>query len=154
VLNALPRRPVSRSSSCSARDRSARRRWRARRSSHHYPDLEDPRTTERGEIVAGGVEAQTRQVFANLVKVLALAGCTLDDVCKVTVWLGDARDFGSRSKRTRLLRLPCAMPSAVARCRARPIPARASLKGHPHDQAVDSSGCFVSCTGRRRGCPR
>ncbi len=50
---------------------------------------------EAGEIVAGGIEAQTRQVFANLVKVLALAGCTLDDVCKVTVWLDDARDFGS-----------------------------------------------------------
>ena len=50
---------------------------------------------DAGEIVAGGIEAQTRQVFANLTKVLALAGCTLDDVCKVTVWLDDARDFGS-----------------------------------------------------------
>ena len=27
--------------------------------------------------------------------VCALAGCTLDDVCKTTVWLQDARDFGS-----------------------------------------------------------
>ena len=50
---------------------------------------------DAGEIVAGGIEAQTRQVFANLAGVLALAGCTLDDVCKVTVWLDDARDFGS-----------------------------------------------------------
>lgn len=50
---------------------------------------------EAGEIVAGGIEVQTRQVFANLQKVLALAGCTLDDVCKTTVWLHDARDFGS-----------------------------------------------------------
>ena len=48
-----------------------------------------------GEIVAGGIEAQTRQVMENLKTVLALAGCTLDDVCKVTVWLDDARDFGS-----------------------------------------------------------
>jgi reactive intermediate/imine deaminase len=50
---------------------------------------------EKGEIVGGGIEAQTRQVMDNLTKVLALAGCTLDDVCKTTAWLHDARDFGS-----------------------------------------------------------
>jgi reactive intermediate/imine deaminase len=50
---------------------------------------------DAGEIVAGGIEVQTRQVFANLSKVLALAGATLDDVCKATVWLDDARDFGA-----------------------------------------------------------
>lgn len=50
---------------------------------------------DAGEIVAGGIEAQTRQVFVNLQKVLALAGCTLADVCKATVWLDDARDFGA-----------------------------------------------------------
>lgn len=48
-----------------------------------------------GEVVAGGIEAQTREVFRNIEKVLALAGCTLEDVCKVGVWLDDARDFGS-----------------------------------------------------------
>ena len=48
-----------------------------------------------GEIVVGGIEAQTHQVMKNLGAVLALAGCTLDDVCKSTVWLQDARDFGS-----------------------------------------------------------
>lgn len=48
-----------------------------------------------GEIVAGGIEAQTRQVMENLKTVLALAGATLDDVCKSTVWLQDARDFGA-----------------------------------------------------------
>jgi reactive intermediate/imine deaminase len=50
---------------------------------------------ENGEIVAGGIEVQTHQVMKNLQAVLALAGCTLDDVCKTTVWLDDARDFGS-----------------------------------------------------------
>jgi len=50
---------------------------------------------EDGQIVVGGIEAQTRQVFKNIEKVLALAGCTLEDVCKVGVWLDDARDFGS-----------------------------------------------------------
>jgi reactive intermediate/imine deaminase len=50
---------------------------------------------ENGEIVTGGIEVQTHQVMKNLQAVLALAGCTLDDVCKTTVWLQDARDFGS-----------------------------------------------------------
>jgi reactive intermediate/imine deaminase len=50
---------------------------------------------DKGEIVAGGIEAQTRQVFVNLQKALALAGCSLADVCKTNVWLHDARDFGS-----------------------------------------------------------
>lgn len=48
-----------------------------------------------GQIVAGGIEAQTRQVMANLQNALALAGATLDDVCKTTIWLEDARDFGA-----------------------------------------------------------
>jgi len=48
-----------------------------------------------GEIVVGGIEAQTRQVMDNLAAVLALAGAGFDDVCKSTVWLQDARDFGA-----------------------------------------------------------
>ena len=50
---------------------------------------------ENGEIVAGGIEVQTRQVMSNLSKALALADCTFADVCKTTVWLQDARDFGA-----------------------------------------------------------
>ena len=50
---------------------------------------------ENGEIVPGGIEAQTRQVMSNLSQVLALADCTFADVCKTTVWLQDARDFGA-----------------------------------------------------------
>lgn len=50
---------------------------------------------KNGEIVVGGIEAQTRQVMENLKTVLALAGATLDDVCKSTCWLQDARDFGA-----------------------------------------------------------
>jgi reactive intermediate/imine deaminase len=48
-----------------------------------------------GEIVVGGIEAQTRQVMENLKTALAFAGATLDDVCKTTCWLHDARDFGA-----------------------------------------------------------
>lgn len=50
---------------------------------------------DNGEIVPGGIEAQTRQTLINVQKALALAGCTLDDVVKATVWLDDTRDFWS-----------------------------------------------------------
>jgi reactive intermediate/imine deaminase len=48
---------------------------------------------DNGEIVPGGIEAQTRQTLKNVENALALAGCTLKDVVKSTVWLDDARDF-------------------------------------------------------------
>ena len=48
---------------------------------------------ENGELMPGGIEAQTRQTLKNVEKALALAGCTLKDVVKSTVWLDDARDF-------------------------------------------------------------
>ena len=48
---------------------------------------------DNGELVPGGIEAQTRRTLKNVEKALALAGCTLKDVVKSTVWLDDARDF-------------------------------------------------------------
>jgi len=48
---------------------------------------------DNGELVPGGIEAQTRQTLKNVEKALALAGCTLRDVVKCTVWLDDTRDF-------------------------------------------------------------
>jgi reactive intermediate/imine deaminase len=51
--------------------------------------------TVAGEVVAGGIVAQTEQVIANLRSVLEAAGCTLADVVKVTCWLDDPRDFSS-----------------------------------------------------------
>ena len=48
---------------------------------------------ENGEIVPGGIEAQTRQTLKNVERALALAGCTFDNVVNATVWLDDARDF-------------------------------------------------------------
>lgn len=52
-------------------------------------------TDDQGQVITGGIEAQTRQVFKRIEHALALGGCTLADVCKVSVWLHDARDFGS-----------------------------------------------------------
>lgn len=51
--------------------------------------------TVDGEVVTGGIVAQTEQVIENVKSVLALAGCTLADVIKVNVWLDDPRDFSS-----------------------------------------------------------
>ena len=48
---------------------------------------------ENGEIEAGGIEAQTKRAMENVIAVLEKAGCTLDDVAKVNVWLDDPRDF-------------------------------------------------------------
>jgi len=48
-----------------------------------------------GEIVTGGIVEQTRQAMENVIAVLAEAGCTLEHVVKVGVWLDDPRDFTS-----------------------------------------------------------
>jgi reactive intermediate/imine deaminase len=48
-----------------------------------------------GEVVQGGVEAQTRQVLENIKNTLVLAGAELADVVKTTVILSDARDFAA-----------------------------------------------------------
>lgn len=46
-----------------------------------------------GELVDGGVVAQTRQVLANLTAVVAQAGATLQDALMVRVYLTDFGDF-------------------------------------------------------------
>lgn len=48
-----------------------------------------------GEIISGGIVEQTEQVMQNIIEVLALADCTLEDVVKVNIWLDDPRDFTS-----------------------------------------------------------
>ena len=49
---------------------------------------------ESGELVPGGVEAETRQALTNLKNVLEAAGTSLDNVLKTTVFLQDMNDFG------------------------------------------------------------
>jgi 2-iminobutanoate/2-iminopropanoate deaminase len=50
----------------------------------------DPAT---GNLVAGGIEAETQQVLANLAAVLTAAGATWADVAKTTIFLADLADF-------------------------------------------------------------
>jgi reactive intermediate/imine deaminase len=46
-----------------------------------------------GKVVPGGIAAETRAVLENIRGCLELAGCTLADVVKTTVWLRDRDDF-------------------------------------------------------------
>lgn len=50
----------------------------------------DPAT---GELVGGGIEAQTERVMDNISAVLAAAGLTFGDVVKSTIYLVDLQDF-------------------------------------------------------------
>ncbi len=47
-----------------------------------------------GELVAGGVEAQTRQALTNLKHALEAAGSSLERAVKISVFLKDMDDFG------------------------------------------------------------
>lgn len=51
--------------------------------------------TPEGEMVAGGVEEQTHQVFRNLQAVLEAAGASLDTVVKATVFIKNMDDFST-----------------------------------------------------------
>ena len=52
----------------------------------------DPAT---GNLVEGGIEAQTRQVFANIKAVLEEAGSGLDKIVKTTCFLQNMDDFAT-----------------------------------------------------------
>jgi len=71
----------------------------------------DPST---GSVVAGGIEAQTRQVLKNLQAVLEEEGATLDGVVKTTVYLTDLSAFA-------------AMNSVYGEFFKAPYPARATV---------------------------
>lgn len=51
--------------------------------------------TAAGEMVDGGIEEQTTQVFENLKAVLEAAGSSLDHVVKTMVFLSDMEDFAA-----------------------------------------------------------
>jgi 2-iminobutanoate/2-iminopropanoate deaminase len=67
-----------------------------------------------GELVPGGVEAETERVLENLRVVLAAAGAGMDDVAKTTIYLVDLADFGSVNE-------------VYARFFREPFPARATV---------------------------
>lgn len=52
-----------------------------------------PLVPATGEMVAGGIEAQTTQVLDNLQAILTEAGASMDAAVKTTVYLKDICDF-------------------------------------------------------------
>ena len=52
-----------------------------------------PLDPSSGEIVRGGIEAQTRQSLSNLQAIVLEKGLRLEDVVKTTVFLADMNDF-------------------------------------------------------------
>ena len=46
-----------------------------------------------GEIINGGIVAQTHKTMENIIAILDEAGYTLGDVVRCGIWLDDPRDF-------------------------------------------------------------
>ena len=49
--------------------------------------------TNAGALAEGGIQGQSRQALENVKSALALAGGTMEDVVKCTVFLADVKDF-------------------------------------------------------------
>ncbi|HHY92573.1 MAG TPA: RidA family protein [Firmicutes bacterium] len=83
----------------------------------------DPAT---GQLVAGDIKAQTRQVLKNVAAILEAAGTSLQHVVKTTVFLKSMADFG-------------AMNEVYAQFFTAPYPARSAVAvaSLPKDAAVE-----------------
>ena len=90
-----------------------------------------------GEIAIGGIETQTRQVIRNLEAVLEGAGCGLDDLVKVTVFLTDARDFWAFNQTYRTA-LPGAPPARSTVCVGTVVDVKIEIDAIAYKPAVNS----------------
>jgi 2-iminobutanoate/2-iminopropanoate deaminase len=79
-----------------------------------YCSGQTPIAPETGELVAGDVASQTRQVLTNVSAVLEAAGLMTADVVKTTVFLTDMADFAK-------------MNEVYAEFFAEPYPARSTV---------------------------
>ena len=80
-----------------------------------YVSGQIPIVPEEGELIEGGIEAQTRQSLTNISNILAAAGFSMKNVVKTTVLLADIADFG-------------AMNAVYAEFFEEPYPARAAFQ--------------------------
>ncbi len=60
-----------------------------------YTSGQIPLNPTTGELVSGGIEAETIQVLENLKNILAAAGSSLSKVVKVTIFLKDLSHFAT-----------------------------------------------------------
>jgi len=74
-----------------------------------------PLDPETMEVVAGGIEQETRQVFANLIAIAEAAGGTLDNSVKINISLTDLSNFN-------------AVNTVMAEVFSEPYPARACVQ--------------------------
>ena len=51
-----------------------------------------------GEIIQGGIEAETKQILDSISNTLKNANSSLEEVIKTTVWLKNVSDFGQFNK--------------------------------------------------------
>src|ERR1700730_5941610 len=63
-----------------------------------YTAGQTPRDPVTGNPVAGDISVQTNRVLDNLEAILKGAGCTLQDVVKVTVFMTDLADFAKMNE--------------------------------------------------------
>ncbi len=79
-----------------------------------------------GNLVPGGIGAETRQVLQNLAKILEAAGASLNAVARTTVYLADLADFP-------------AMNEVYGTFFSSPAPARSTIQaaGLPRDARVE-----------------
>ena len=89
----------------------------------------DPAT---GQVIAGGIEDQTRQVFKNLAAILEAADSSLEQAVKCTVFLHDMNDFAAMNK-------------VYAEFFKAPFPARAAVQAArlPRDVKVEIEAIAV-----------
>ena len=60
-----------------------------------YVSGQIPIVPEKGELIEGGIEEQTRQSLTNISNILKEAGMSMKNVVKVTVLLADINDFAA-----------------------------------------------------------
>lgn len=89
--------------------------------------------TVGGEFPSNDVSEQTRQSLENLKAILAEAGCTMENVCKTTVFLADMGDFA-------------AMNAVYGEYFSAPFPARAAFQAArlPRDAKVEIEAIAVT----------
>ncbi|ADZ93329.1 RidA family protein [Marinomonas mediterranea] len=91
-----------------------------------------PLVPETMEIVEGGVEEQTAQVFKNIQAVCEAAGGTLKDIVKLNIYMTDLGNFAKVNE-------------VMTQFFEQPYPARAALgvRALPKDVAVEIEGIVV-----------
>ena len=92
-----------------------------------YMSGQIPLDPHSGELVAGDIAAQIRQVFDNLAAVAEAAGGSLDNAVKLTVYLTDLGDFSTVNK-------------IMAEYFSEPYPARAAVgvTSLPHHTEIEA----------------